>query len=81
MDSFSSVTTQTQARVTIYYHCIVFLLSFDGNNSVIAIMTENAVNLRYEARIFLLVDLWDFFFRFRVGGTKKKKKALKMISR
>ena len=36
-----------------------------------------------KARIFLLVDLREIFFRFRVGGTKKKKKkkALKMISR
>ena len=25
-----------------------------------------------EARIFLLVDLKELFFRFRVGGTKKK---------
>ena len=25
-----------------------------------------------KARIFLLVDLRDFFFRIRVGGTKKK---------
>ena len=32
-----------------------------------------------KARIFLLVDLREFFFRFRVGGTKKKK-ALKMTS-
>ena len=34
-----------------------------------------------KARIFLLVDLQDFFFRFRVGGTRKiNKKALKMTS-
>ena len=33
-----------------------------------------------KARIFLLVDLREFFFRFRVEGTKKKKKALKMTS-
>ena len=26
-----------------------------------------------KARIFLLVDLQEFFFRFRVGGTKKNK--------
>ena len=26
-----------------------------------------------EARIFLLVDLKELFFRSRVGGTKKKK--------
>ena len=32
-----------------------------------------------KARIFLLVDLREFFFRFGVGGTKKeRKKALKM---
>ena len=31
-----------------------------------------------KARIFLLVDLRDFFFRFRVGGTKKK--ALEMTN-
>ena len=30
-------------------------------------------NLNIKARIFLLVDLRDFFFRFRVGGTKKNK--------
>ena len=29
---FHSVTTQTQAVVTIYYHCIVFLLPFNGNS-------------------------------------------------
>ena len=34
-----------------------------------------------KARIFLLVDLRDFFFRFRVGGWKiVNKKALKMTS-
>ena len=34
-----------------------------------------------KARIFLLVDLQELLFRFRVGGTKKKnKKALKMTS-
>ena len=27
----------------------------------------------HKARIFLLVDLREFFFRFRVGGTKKNK--------
>ena len=26
-----------------------------------------------KARIFLLVDLWEFFFRFRVGGMKNKR--------
>ena len=29
---FHSVTTQTQAVVTIYYHCIIFLLPFNGNS-------------------------------------------------
>ena len=34
-----------------------------------------------KARIFLLVDLREIFFRSRVGGTKKiNKKALKMTS-
>ena len=28
---FHSVTTQTQAVVTIYYHCIMFLLPLNGN--------------------------------------------------
>ena len=37
--------------------------------------------MKGEARIFLLVDLRELFFRFRVGGTKKiNKKALKMTS-
>ena len=35
-----------------------------------------------EARIFLLVDLQEIFFRSRVGGKKKiNKKALKMTSK
>ena len=29
---FYSVTTQTQAMVTIYYSCIVYLLPFNGNS-------------------------------------------------
>ena len=29
---YHSVTIQTQAVVTIYYHCIVFLLPLNGNN-------------------------------------------------
>ena len=34
-----------------------------------------------KARFFLLVDLWEFFFRSRVGGRKKINiKALKMTS-
>ena len=41
-----------------------------------------AVETCTEARIFLLVDLQEFFFRLKVGGTKKNKnkKALKMTS-
>ena len=34
-----------------------------------------STGLNCKARIFLLVDLRDFFFRFRVEGTKKKKKG------
>ena len=34
-----------------------------------------------EARIFLLVDFKELFFRFRVGGDKKKKKYFFNISR
>ena len=34
-----------------------------------------------EARIFLLVDLKELFFRFRVGGTKKKNFFFFNISR
>ena len=30
----------------------------------------------FKARFFLLVDLRDFFFRFRAWGTEKKKKKL-----
>ena len=33
----------------------------------------NPYSLQYRARIFLLVDLREFLFRFRVVGTKKKK--------
>ena len=33
--------------------------------------------LTLKARIFLLVDLGNFFFRFRVEGTKKKIKLWK----
>ena len=29
---FHSVATQTQAVVTIFYHCIVFLLPFNGDS-------------------------------------------------
>ena len=37
--------------------------------------------LVHKARIFLLVDLREIFFRPRVGGTKKiNKKALEMTS-
>ena len=39
-----------------------------------SIGVECSPNLDPRARIFLLVDLREIFFRFRVGGTKKKKK-------
>ena len=32
---FHSVTTNMQAVVTIYYHCIIFLLPFNGNKYVL----------------------------------------------
>ena len=39
------------------------------------------VNLFEVGQYFLLVDLQEIFFRFRVGGRKKKNnKALKMTS-
>ena len=48
---FHSVTTQMQAVVTHFYHCIMFLLAFNGNsmcNGYFASkLTENAVILRY----------------------------------
>ena len=34
----------------------------------------NTNRLLNYARFFLLVDLPEFFFRFRVGGTKKRRK-------
>ena len=47
---FHSVTTQTQAVVTIYYHCIIFLLPFNGNSmcygQFASKLTENAITLR-----------------------------------
>ena len=47
-------------------------------NSEIIITSKDTVA---QSRIFLLVDLREFFFRFRVVGRKKaKKKALKMTS-
>ena len=35
-----NVATQTQAEVTIYYHCIVFLLPFNGNTCCICVMAN-----------------------------------------
>ena len=37
--------------------------------------TEMMVRHFFRPDFFLLVDLRDFFFRFRVWGTKKKKKS------
>ena len=34
---------------------------------------DREAEMKGEARIFLLVDLRELFFRFRVGGTKKNK--------
>ena len=49
---------------------------------VLRMYSLNMYKSKYKARIFLLVDLRELFFRFRVKGTKKKinKKALKMTS-
>ena len=51
LTQFHSVTTKTQAVVTIYYYCIIFSLPFNGNsmcNGLIASkLTENAVILRF----------------------------------
>ena len=51
-------------------------------NKVISIDSEySKSSFDDKARIFLLVDLREFFFRFRVGGTKKINiKTLKMTS-
>ena len=38
---FHSVTTQTQAIVTIYCHCIVFLLQLNGNSIIMANLLLN----------------------------------------
>ena len=45
----------------------IFYFQFPWDDSILeGAMAGN------KARIFLLVGLQDFFFRFRVGGTKKK---------
>ena len=36
------------------------------------------MEIHCKARIFLLVDLREFFFRFRVGGMEKKNKIKKL---
>ena len=36
-------------------------------------LLEKIIRNNIKARIFLLVDLREIFFRFRVGGTKKNK--------
>ena len=36
-----------QAVLTIYYHCILFLLPFNGNSMSASKLTENAIILRY----------------------------------
>ena len=50
------------------------LQSWNKENKFLTSYPEALVqiqNLYRKARIFLLVDLREFFFRFRVGGTKK----------
>ena len=61
---FHSVTTQTQAVVTICYHCIIFLLPFNGNSMCYGYfafkMTENVLILRYN---FSLSDCHFLIFQ------------------
>ena len=61
---FHSVTTKTQAVVTIYHHCIIFLLPFNGKSMCTGLfaskLTENAVILRYN---FSLSDSLLCYFR------------------
>ena len=50
--------------------------SQDQRGRLVYVRTAVAVTcirIKSQARIFLLVDLRDFFFRFRVGRTKKNK--------
>ena len=51
-------------------------------NLTLVFLRRHHLSLSTKARIFLLVDLREFVFRFGVEGTKKKicKKALKMTS-
>ena len=48
---FHSVNTQTQAVVTIFFHCMAFLLPFNGNSNVYnefaSKLTAIAIILRY----------------------------------
>ena len=49
--------------------------SQDQRGRLVYVRTAVAVTcirIKSQARIFLLVDLQDFFFRFRVEGDKKK---------
>ena len=51
-------------------------ITVGGNKKNLALLITCAVRtLSGEARFFLLVDLREFFFRFRVDGMKKKKKS------
>ena len=58
------------------FHCAFLLIVFLSlHNRLVSIENDT------KARIFKLVDLWELFFRFRVGGRKKRlNKSLKMTS-
>ena len=49
------------------------LLSIFANSMAKILTMKIMMMMMDKARIFLLVDLQEFFFRFRVGGTKKIK--------
>ena len=44
-----------------------------SKNSLEGLNMLNGTNLTLKAKFFLLADLRDFFFRFRVGGRNKIK--------
>ena len=59
-------------------HCRILWFCYER---LVQEVQNQSANVQADARFFLLVDLRDFFFRFRVGGwEKKRKKALKMTS-
>ena len=73
----------------VFYHCYLPLPKGRGTLFLVQILSASVLasalasvwHFLDKARLFLLVDLREFFFRSRVGGTIKiDKKALKMTS-